>query len=123
MAAPIAAAPGAPTILAVGRVAVAWIAAAVATGIGTVIGIVIVTCMRRCCDHERTEQCEDACHDQCQSAAPWRAGGSRTVHCNLQHASVWSRDSRGKKFDQSATGCTRNQVDRYAFAPCGRQSR
>src|ERR1700736_3232488 len=90
MAAPIAAARGAPTVVAVGRVAVAWVAvaAAVGTGIGTVIGIVIVTSLRRCCDHERTEQCEDACHDQCQSAAPWRAGGSRTVHCNLQHASV-----------------------------------
>src|SRR5229473_2046388 len=96
MAAPIAAARGAPTVVAVGRVAVAWVAvaAAVAVGtgigtvIGTVIGIVIVTSLRRCCDHERTEQCEDACYDQCQSAAPWRASGSRTVHGNLQHASA-----------------------------------
>src|ERR1700692_3770994 len=88
MAAPIAAARGAP-IVAVGRhVAVAWVAAAVVTGIGTVIGIAIVTCLRRSRDHERTEQHEDACHDQRQSAAPWRAGGSRTVHCNLPHASV-----------------------------------
>src|ERR1700680_1025708 len=47
--------------------------------------------MRRCCDHERTEQCEDACYDQCQSAAPWRASNSGTVHCNLQHASAPSR--------------------------------
>src|SRR5450755_2804726 len=89
MAAPIAAARGAPVVVAVGlHVAVARVAAAVVTGIGTVIGIVIITCLRRCRDRERTEQREDTCHDQCQSAAPWRAGGSRTVHCNLQHASV-----------------------------------
>jgi hypothetical protein len=28
-----------------------------------------------------------------------------------------------KKFDQSATGCTRNAVDKCAFASCGRASR
>src|SRR5260370_30746075 len=123
MAAPIAAARGAHTVVAVGRVAVAWVAAAVAVGtgigtvIGTVIGIVIVTSLRRCCDHERTEQCEDACYDQCQSAAPWRASGSRTVHGNLQHASAYSSHSPGKKFDQIATDCTPNQVHTYLILP------
>src|SRR5882762_6209471 len=116
-AAPVTAAGGAAIVVA-GRVAIARrvAAAAIGTGIAAVIAIVIVAGLRRRRGRQRTEQCEDACYDQYQSAASWRAGGSRIVHCNLRHPSVWSNHSRGENSDQSATGCARNEAGQVAVA-------
>ena len=101
--------------------AVGWVVAVgrVAATVGTGIGSIIITSLRRRCDHSRTEQCEDARNDQCQSAASTRASGNRTVHHKLQHARADPATVVTKKFRLKCDRCTRNTVDKSAFACCG----
>jgi len=99
--------------------AVGWAVGRVAATVGTGIGSTIVTSLRRCRDHRRTEQCEDACDNQCQSAAGTRASGNSTVHYKLQHARADRATVVTKKFRLKCDRCTRDPVDKSAFAFCG----
>jgi hypothetical protein len=99
--------------------AVGWAVGRIAATVGTGIGSVIVTSLRRRGDHRRTEQCDDARDDQCQSPAGTRASGNSTVHYKLQHARADPVAVVTKKFRLKCDRCTRNPVDKSAFASCG----